>query len=161
MISTYTSKPLIRLYPINMIHVNKRDEKAILLGAFACSGFSQPQWISVAKSAKLRKSTTEKRDLKKHLSLSVVICDQKHANRISRLKVVANVKVTTERLDYYVEIMNRERSFGSNDELELGEDKSDPIKVHPELHSVSSPRPCVRMLVTKVFPDTLVASTVR
>ena len=26
---------------------------------------------------------------------------------------------------------------------ELGEDNSDSIKVHPELNSVSSPRPCV------------------
>jgi len=40
------------------------------IGAFTCSGFS----------AKLRKSATEKRDPKKHLSLSVAICDRKHAN---------------------------------------------------------------------------------
>ena len=35
-----------------------------LIGAFACSGFSRPKYISVAKSAKLRKSSTEKRDPK-------------------------------------------------------------------------------------------------
>jgi len=39
-------------------------------------GFSQPKWISVLKSAKLRKSAAEKRDPKKHLSLSVAICDR-------------------------------------------------------------------------------------
>ena len=32
------------------------------------------------------------------------------------------------------------------DELKLGEDNGDPIKVHPELNSVSSPRPRVRVL---------------
>jgi len=46
-----------------------------ILGAFVCSGFSRPKWISVAKSAKLRKSATEKRDPKKHLSLSVAVRD--------------------------------------------------------------------------------------
>jgi len=30
------------------------------------------------------------------------------------------------------------------DELQLGEDNSDPIKVHSELNSVSSPRPSAR-----------------
>ena len=80
-------------------------------GAFACSGFSRRQWISVAKSAKLRKSMTEKRYPKKHISLSVAIHDRKHANRMPRPKVVvkANVKVTTKRLDYYVEITNRQQ----------------------------------------------------
>jgi len=34
------------------------------LGAFVCSGFSRPKWISVTKAAKLRKSVTEKRDPK-------------------------------------------------------------------------------------------------
>ena len=38
--------------------------------AFACSAFSRPKLISVAKSAKLLKRATEKRDPKKHLSLS-------------------------------------------------------------------------------------------
>jgi len=42
-----------------------------ILGAFAWSGFSKS--ISVAKSPKLRKSATEKRNAKKHLSLSVVV----------------------------------------------------------------------------------------
>jgi len=37
----------------------------LTIGAFVCSGFSWPKWISVAK---LRKSVTEKRDPKKHLS---------------------------------------------------------------------------------------------
>jgi len=43
-------------------------------------------------------------------------CDRKQENRILRPKVVvqANVRVTAKRLDYYVEITNRERSFGSN-----------------------------------------------
>jgi len=40
------------------------------IGAFACSGFSRPEWISVAK---LLKSAAEKRDPKKHLSFSVAI----------------------------------------------------------------------------------------
>jgi len=72
------------------------------------------RWISVAKSVKLRKSATERRDPKKHLSFSVGISDQKHANRIPRPKVgvslvvQANVKVTAKRLDYFVEITNRE-----------------------------------------------------
>jgi len=38
-------------------------------------------WISVAKSAKLSKGASEKHALKKHLSLSVAVCDRKHANR--------------------------------------------------------------------------------
>jgi len=52
------------------------------------------------KSKKLFKSATDKHNLKKHLSLSVAVCDQKHANRIPRPKVSiseviqANVKVT-------------------------------------------------------------------
>ena len=68
-----------------------------------------------------------------------MICERKHANKIPRPKVgvssivQANVKVTAKRLDYYVEITNRERSFGTTEELKLGEDNSDPIKVHPEL----------------------------
>jgi len=33
----------------------------------------------------------------------------------------------------------------------LGEDNSDPIKVHPELNSASTPRPCVRALATGKF----------
>jgi len=43
--------------------------------------------------------------------------------------------------------------------LKLGEDNSDPIKVHPELNSVSSPGPSVRMLATAIFPKISVAST--
>jgi len=49
--------------------------------------------ISVAKSAKLFKSATEKRDLQKHLLVSVAVCDQKHANRSPRLKVGVSVVV--------------------------------------------------------------------
>jgi len=36
------------------------------------------------------------------------------------------------------------------EELQLVEDNSDPIRVHPELTSVSSPRPSVRVLVTAI-----------
>jgi len=43
-------------------------------------GFLQSKWFSVAKSAKLLKSATERRDPKKHLSPSVAICDRKHPN---------------------------------------------------------------------------------
>jgi len=59
-----------------------------ILGAFACSGFSGSKWISVAKSGKLLKNATEKNDPKKHLLLSVTICDRKHVNRIPHQKVV-------------------------------------------------------------------------
>jgi len=55
--------------------------------------------------------------------------------------------------------MNRERPFGWNDELKLGEDNSDPIKVHLELKNVSSPRPSVSALATEIFGKILVAST--
>jgi len=34
-------------------------------------------------------------------------------------------------------------------EFKLGEGNSDPIKVHRELNSVSSPQPSVRMLATE------------
>jgi len=34
--------------------------------------------------------------------------------------IQANVKVTAKRLDYYVEITNRERSFGSNRWVKVG-----------------------------------------
>jgi len=37
------------------------------------------------------------------------------------------------------------------EELKLGEDNSDPIKVHPELNRISSPRPCVRALAARNF----------
>ena len=87
-------------------------------------GFSRPKSISVAKSARLLKSATKKRDPKKHLSLS--ICDRKQANRIPRLKVgislavEANVKVTPKSFDYCGEIVNRQRSFGSNQRVKVG-----------------------------------------
>jgi len=43
------------------------------MGAFTCSSFSRPKWISIAKSAKLCKSAT---DPQKHLSLSVAVRDR-------------------------------------------------------------------------------------
>ena len=70
--------------------------------------------ISVVKSAKLFKSTTEKRDPKKHLSLSVTVCDRRRVNRISRPKVGVSLSSLgkcqgyCEVLDYYVGITNRE-----------------------------------------------------
>ena len=83
----------------------------------------------VAKSANLRK--TEKRDLIKHLTLSTESMrtefrDRKHADRIPRLKVgvslvvEVNVKVTTKRLDYYIEITNRERLCALTNGLKVG-----------------------------------------
>ena len=42
------------------------------------SDFSWVKWILVAKSAKLFESATERCNLKKHLSSSVVVCDQDH-----------------------------------------------------------------------------------
>ena len=54
--------------------------------------------------------------------------------------------------------MNQEWSFASNDEFKLGEDNSNPFKVHPELNCVSSPRPSVRVLTTEIFPKISVAS---
>jgi len=60
----------------------------VQIGAFAArSTLSQPKWISVVIFATPRKSATEKRDLKKHISLSVAICDRKPAERIPRPKV--------------------------------------------------------------------------
>jgi len=48
--------------------------KSVTIGAFAhVIGFSSLKWILVAKSTKLFKSAPEKRDLKKHLSPSVVV----------------------------------------------------------------------------------------
>ena len=58
-----------------------------MMGAVACSRFSRPK--SISKSAKLLKSAIEKLNPKKHLSLSVAICDRKRANRIPLPKVVA------------------------------------------------------------------------
>jgi len=70
------------------ISINSFSERTLWsIGAFACSGFSWPKWISVAKCAILHKSTTGKCDPKKHLPLSIAICDQKHANRTPRPKV--------------------------------------------------------------------------
>jgi len=54
---------------------------------------SRPKWISVAKSKKLFKSATEKRDLKKHLSFSIAVCDQKQANGIPWPKVCVSIVV--------------------------------------------------------------------
>ena len=47
------------------------------------------------------------------------------------------------------------------DELKLGGDNSDSIKVHPELNCVFSPQPCVRVLAIKIFRKISVASTRR
>ena len=41
----------------------------------------------------------------------------------------------------------------------MGEDNSEPIKVHSELNSGSSSRPSVRLLATEIFPKISVAST--
>jgi len=62
-----------RWVAFNEVHLS--NFYPMILGAFTYSGFSRPKWISVAKSAKLRKSMIEKRDPKKHLSLSVATCD--------------------------------------------------------------------------------------
>ena len=43
--------------------------------------------------------------------------------------------------------------------VKVGEDNSDPIKVHPELNIGSSPRLSVRVLATEIFPKILVVST--
>jgi len=45
------------------------------------------------------------------------------------------------------------------DEFRLGEENSDPIKVHPDLNNISSPRQCVCVFATSLFPKRLVAST--
>ena len=45
------------------------------------------------KSAKLFKSATEKRNLKKHLPLSVAIRDRQHADKIPRPDVGVSVVV--------------------------------------------------------------------
>ena len=79
------------------------------LGASICS-VSRPKYVLVTKSKTLFKSATRKWDLKKHLSVSVAVCDRKHANRIPRPKVgvslvvQANVKVVAKSLDYYAGI---------------------------------------------------------
>ena len=71
----YTDKPAKA--PITKLGCgNQLDSHSRILGAFACSGFSQPRCILVAK---LLKSVTENRDPKQHLSLSVAICDRKYA----------------------------------------------------------------------------------
>jgi len=57
----------------------------------------------------------------------------------------------SKRLDYYVVMTNRDHS-ALTDELKLGEDNSNPIKVHPELNCVPSPRPRVHMLVIDISP---------
>ena len=57
------------------------DRYIRVLGFFAT-------WILVAKSAKLHKSTAEKRDTGKHLPLSVAIWDLKRTNRTPWPKVV-------------------------------------------------------------------------
>jgi len=49
--------------------------------------------ISFAKSANLFRGVTEKRNLKKDFSLSVVFCDRNLVNRISRLKVGVSMVV--------------------------------------------------------------------
>jgi len=73
----------------------------------------------VAKSAKLGESATEKRNPKNPSFTFGRRPRLNQANRIPRPKVgvslvvEANVKVTAKRLDYNVEITNRERSFGS------------------------------------------------
>ena len=61
------------------------------------------------------------------------------------------------KLDYYIGITNYDHS-ALTDELKLGEDNSDPIKVHPELNFVSSQQPYVCVLATNSFSTILVAS---
>jgi len=65
------------------------------------------------------------------------------------LVVKANVKITAERLDYYIEIMNCKRSFGSN-RVKVG---------RRQLYGISSPQPRVRVLWTEIFEKISVAST--
>ena len=59
----------------------------IIIGASVSSAFLWSNRISVAKSAELLKSATEKRNPKQHLSFLVAICNWKRMNRIPRLKV--------------------------------------------------------------------------
>jgi len=56
---------------------------------------------------------------------------------------------TAKRLDYYVEITNCERLFGSNLWVKVGRGNCDPIKVYPELNS--SPRLCSRARDRNIF----------
>jgi len=61
------------VYELNKKNGNKPKRSCIR--CIRVLGFFASEWISVAKSAKLRKSATEKRDPKKHLSLSVAVRD--------------------------------------------------------------------------------------
>ena len=73
--------------------------------------------FGLLKSAKLRKSATEKLDPKKHLSFSVATeaREQNSATESRRQPSSStNVKVTAKRLDYSVKRTNRERLLGSN-----------------------------------------------
>ena len=74
----------------------------------------------------------------------------KHANRIPRRKVGVSLVVISKLpqrglITTLREWIANDRS-ALNNELKLGEDNSDPIKVHPELSSISSPRPSVHDL---------------
>jgi len=70
---------------------------------------SSLKWFSVAKSAKLFKSATKRRGLKKHLSLSVAACDEITQTEFHDIGMVvkANVKVTTKSFDYFVGLTNQ------------------------------------------------------
>jgi len=109
--SCYNDRPVI--LRVRIIFIASVNSFPVRLGAFVCSAFSRP------KSAKLLKTSTKRRNSKKQLSLSVAICNRKHANRILRPKVgvslvvQANIDVTAKRLDYYVGITNLEPSVGS------------------------------------------------
>jgi len=65
---------------------------------------------SVAKFKKLFEIGTKSLDLKKHIPVSVTVCNRS----VSVVLVLANVKVTAKRLDHYFGITSCDRLFGSN-----------------------------------------------
>jgi len=113
----------------------------MLLGAFGCSGVSRPKWISVAKSAKLRdrKVRSNKASFTFGGDLRQKVHEENSATESSSL--------------------GKFQGYGKEAWLLCWEDKSDLIKVHPELNSVSSPQPSVRLLSTETFPKIRVGST--
>jgi len=122
------------------------------LGAFARLAVSRLKWIQVTKSAKLFKSTAQKRDLKgiSHLwSWSATeitrkeFCDWKlalpwHFRQMSML---------LKRLAYNARITNHERSFGSNRRVKIDRRQ---VRCGRNIPKFSDCHRVVRLIMTEI-----------
>jgi len=126
-------------------------------GAFACSAFSRPKWVSVAKSGK----RFEERDWKARSKKASFTFGRDLWLKAREQNLVTESRRTPSSLGkcqgyrkeaWLLPWVNESRMIVRlYPELKLGKDNSDPIKVRSELNCTSSPRPYVCVLATEIF----------